>query len=261
MTTHHLKIRDPLTVIAIFSMLTEASAAVSLPYIHSEHQGVYVWFLIVFPSILVTLFFITLNFNNKTLYSPTNQPKEQLQATTPQTSTATSTATPAETALIFNAEKSTPRHSLLLSKPYIKLSMHHPKQLIFLKKDNIKHGSAAPKELSLIYIKPTFPFKHSLEAGSASIKKIHFIDLNHSSLQTTPTNSLREALQAYSKKTYKHKPVFHEHDVVILLTNTQPDAASPIKKRSTSALKKTSLFGQATVVIYHTTTHEPRPLT
>lgn len=256
MTTHHLKIRDPLTVIAIFSMLTEASAAVSLPYIHSEHQGVYVWFLIVFPSILVTLFFITLNFNNKTLYSPTTAPKEQSQPKPRQTSTTT----PMESALIFNAAKHTPRHSLLFSKPYIRLSTHHPKQLIFLPKNHSDHDSSPQKEFRLTYIKPTPPFQHSLEAGSAPIRNFHLIDLSYSSLQTTPSNSLREALQAYSKKTCKHKPAFHEHDIVLLLTHTKPDIDCPIKKRSTSAPKKISLFGHATVIIYHTTTHELRAL-
>lgn len=49
-------------------MLTEASAAVSLPYIDSEHQKkIYVGLLIISPSLLITLFFLTLNFNKKNL--------------------------------------------------------------------------------------------------------------------------------------------------------------------------------------------------
>lgn len=72
-----MKINNPLTVIAVFSLLTEASAAVSLPYIDSEHQKAYVWFLIIFPSLLITLFFLTLNFNNKTLYTPADLSKAE----------------------------------------------------------------------------------------------------------------------------------------------------------------------------------------
>lgn len=72
-----MKINNPLTVIAVFSLLTEASAAVSLPYIDSEHQKVYVWFLVIFPSLLITLFFLTLNFNNKTLYTPADLSKAE----------------------------------------------------------------------------------------------------------------------------------------------------------------------------------------
>lgn len=77
MIKNTIKINHPLTVIAVFSMLTEASAAVSLPYIDSEHQKIYVWFLIVFPSLLITLFFLTLNFNNKTLYTPADLSKAE----------------------------------------------------------------------------------------------------------------------------------------------------------------------------------------
>ena len=67
MIKNTIKINRPLTVIAVFSMLTEASAAVSLPYIDSEHQKIYVGLLIISPSLLITLFFLTLNFNKKNL--------------------------------------------------------------------------------------------------------------------------------------------------------------------------------------------------
>lgn len=77
MIKNTIKINHPLTVIAVFSMLTEASAAVSLPYIDSEHQKIYVWFLIIFPSLLITLFFLTLNFNNKKLYTPADLSKAE----------------------------------------------------------------------------------------------------------------------------------------------------------------------------------------
>ena len=69
--------KNPLTVIAIFSILTQASASVSLPYINKENQEIYVWFLVAFPIALVILFFITLNFNNKRLYSPSDFSNEE----------------------------------------------------------------------------------------------------------------------------------------------------------------------------------------
>ncbi|WP_191624356.1 hypothetical protein [Pseudomonas fluorescens] len=59
-----------MTIIALFAALTEASAAVSLPFLDDGDRDIYVWFLISFPFSLVVFFFMTLNFNYKALYSP-----------------------------------------------------------------------------------------------------------------------------------------------------------------------------------------------
>jgi len=65
------RIVNPISVIAIFAALSEASATTVLPYLDDENRQIYIWFLIAFPSTLVVLFFLTLNFNNKVLYTPT----------------------------------------------------------------------------------------------------------------------------------------------------------------------------------------------
>lgn len=70
-------IKNPLTIIAIFAGIAEVSGTIVLPFISSEHQGLFVYFLICFPSILVILFFITLNFNNRVLYAPSDYKDEQ----------------------------------------------------------------------------------------------------------------------------------------------------------------------------------------
>ena len=61
---------NPISVIAMFAALCEASATTVLPYLDDENRQVYLWFLIAFPSALVVMFFLTLNFNNKVLYGP-----------------------------------------------------------------------------------------------------------------------------------------------------------------------------------------------
>lgn len=66
------KITNPMTIIAIFAAATEASAVVSLPFLDDGDRDIYLWFLISFPFCLVVLFFITLNFNYKALYSPSD---------------------------------------------------------------------------------------------------------------------------------------------------------------------------------------------
>lgn len=71
------KITNPMTVIAIFAILSETSAAVSLPFLDNKDREIYVWFLISFPFYLLFLFFLTLNFNHRSLYSPSDFGKDK----------------------------------------------------------------------------------------------------------------------------------------------------------------------------------------
>lgn len=61
-----------MTVIAIFATLSETSAAVSLPFLENKEREIYIWFLISFPFYLLLLFFVTLNFNYRSLYAPSD---------------------------------------------------------------------------------------------------------------------------------------------------------------------------------------------
>ncbi|MCU1749620.1 hypothetical protein [Pseudomonas sp. 6D_7.1_Bac1] len=71
------KITNPMTIIAIFAALSETSAAVSLPFLDNQEREIYIWFLISFPFYLLFLFFITLNFNYKSLYAPSDFQKSK----------------------------------------------------------------------------------------------------------------------------------------------------------------------------------------
>ena len=66
------KVSNPLTVIAIFAGITEVGGTAVLPFLNDANQSTYLIFLIVFPGLLVILFFLTLNFNNKVLYAPSD---------------------------------------------------------------------------------------------------------------------------------------------------------------------------------------------
>jgi len=65
-------IKNPLTIIAIFAGIVEVSSTTVLPFISDAVQSTYIWFLMLFPSILVLVFFITLNMNSKVLYAPSD---------------------------------------------------------------------------------------------------------------------------------------------------------------------------------------------
>ena len=65
-------VKNPLTVIAIFAGLAEVAGTVVLPFVAETNQLTYIWFLMVFPTLLVLLFFLTLNKNPKVLYAPSD---------------------------------------------------------------------------------------------------------------------------------------------------------------------------------------------
>ncbi|BDM24494.1 hypothetical protein KMS_R42510 [Pseudomonas sp. LRP2-20] len=69
----------PLTIIAIFAGIIEASALATLPFLSEKSQTYYTWFLVGFPFFLTALFFLTLNFNYKSFYKP--PPDEQKSST------------------------------------------------------------------------------------------------------------------------------------------------------------------------------------
>lgn len=70
-------IKNPLTIIAMFAGIAEISGTVVLPFLDTASQGLFVWYLIVFPSLLVIAFFATLNFNHKVLYAPSDYKNEE----------------------------------------------------------------------------------------------------------------------------------------------------------------------------------------
>lgn len=70
-------VKNPLSVIAIFAGIAEISGTMVLPRISPENQETFIWFLMTFPFSLVILFFITLNWNYKVLYAPSDFKDEE----------------------------------------------------------------------------------------------------------------------------------------------------------------------------------------
>jgi len=69
-------IKNPLTIIAMFAGIAEISGTVILPFINPANQSLYIWFLMIFPFLLVIIFFLTLNFNHRVLYAPSDYKDE-----------------------------------------------------------------------------------------------------------------------------------------------------------------------------------------
>ncbi len=72
MTEKIKSISNPLTIIAIFAALAEINATVSIGLVDKELQATFIWFVILLPTLLITLFFLTLNFNTKVIYAPSD---------------------------------------------------------------------------------------------------------------------------------------------------------------------------------------------
>lgn len=66
------KVSNPLTIIAIFAALAEVAGTVAISVVNDKLQFTFVWFVMLFPVLLVVLFFLTLNFNRKVLYGPSD---------------------------------------------------------------------------------------------------------------------------------------------------------------------------------------------
>ena len=102
----------PLTIIAIFAGIIEASALATLPFLSEASQKLYTWFLVGFPFFLTALFFLTLNFNYKSFYSP---PVASMKNDNTQSANIQSvTATPSEARGAVGSEPVT----FMFSGPY-----------------------------------------------------------------------------------------------------------------------------------------------
>ncbi|MDD4822031.1 MAG: hypothetical protein PHI48_05685 [Bacteroidales bacterium] len=77
MTENIKKINNPLTIIAIFAALAEINATVSLGLIPENLQAIFIWFILAFPTLLVICFFLTLNFNPRVMYAPSDYKDEK----------------------------------------------------------------------------------------------------------------------------------------------------------------------------------------
>lgn len=70
-------VSNPLTIIALFAGLAEIAGTVALATVADAIQGQFVWFVMLFPTLIVVLFFTTLNFNPKVLYAPSDYKEER----------------------------------------------------------------------------------------------------------------------------------------------------------------------------------------
>ena len=70
-------VSNPLTLIAVFAALSETVSAAVLPILDTSLQGIFLWFVMLFPVFLVSIFFVTLWRKREVLYAPSDFKDEQ----------------------------------------------------------------------------------------------------------------------------------------------------------------------------------------
>tara|TARA_R110002167_G_scaffold504_2_gene2302 strand:- start:432 stop:737 length:306 start_codon:yes stop_codon:yes gene_type:complete len=70
------KVTNPLSIIAIFAGITEIMCTTALAAVSDKNEIWIIMFLVSFPFALVLMFFLTLNFNHKVLYAPSDYSDE-----------------------------------------------------------------------------------------------------------------------------------------------------------------------------------------
>lgn len=70
-------ISNPLTIIAIFAGLAEIGGTVVLPLLSEKNQFIFIWYVMLFPILLVIIFFYILYKKNHVLYSPSDYQNDE----------------------------------------------------------------------------------------------------------------------------------------------------------------------------------------
>ncbi|TKJ86061.1 hypothetical protein PaeCFBP13512_19700, partial [Paenibacillus sp. CFBP13512] len=71
------RVQNPLTIIAIFAGIAEIAGTTVLLGLPLEIQKIFVWFVIIFPFLLVGAFFTVLLFKHRVLYAPSDFSNEE----------------------------------------------------------------------------------------------------------------------------------------------------------------------------------------
>ncbi|GLX88028.1 hypothetical protein Pfra02_05970 [Pseudomonas fragi] len=253
MITQKYKAKNPLTVIAIFSMLTQASASISLPYINNENQEIYVWFLIIFPLILIVLFFITLNFNNKSLYSPSDFTNETNFITT-----NIDRAHPQNGGSTHFTRSDVPAYKKALDWANVKLTLCRPQSLIFLPQGHRDYDSTHCKRHKIKTAPGISPAtKEASTPQFIALKKagtdgLHIANLTHPNLRILDINRLEEVLHRLNKALHPTKNILKKNTTLILLINHHINALMQDTSLTMHTHKKNQLMENTRVITYNT---------
>ncbi|MCL1917203.1 MAG: hypothetical protein FWG14_02625 [Peptococcaceae bacterium] len=67
----------PLGIVALFAGVAETAGAIVLPLVASELQHIFIWYVMLFPALLLILFFVTLFFKPHVYYPPSEYRDEE----------------------------------------------------------------------------------------------------------------------------------------------------------------------------------------
>lgn len=209
------RITNPMTVIAIFAAISETSAAVSLPFLGNEDREFYVWFLVIFPFYLLFLFFLTLNFNHRSLYSPSDFNKDESFLKAIENSERNSRRNPSSREL--RAQGISGFSSCILSGP---------PQTSPCKNKCRAHNVADPPSGDSVSSGPVV--QHIIQLTTA-LRSLHMIDIRN--LDTTKeVTAILEKIHHTDKKTDRVIVLISNHVSDVFLTQNALLPIKPAKK-------------------------------
>ena len=244
-----------MTIIAIFSILSETSAAVSLPYLDEESQKIYVWFLIGFPFYLILLFFVTLNFNHKSLYAPSDFAKEKhfIKAMDEPTSASKDKGP--------DIDSSPPPFQSATSPP-LKFKKCKPQSCILTptqslarprKTNESQEKKTKPNHLSTIKLSTAPNCQYNITL-STPLRNLQIIDTQLTTTQIALNKQLSDIEKAISRKSsYTDEKTEESSQVIILLASNYSEQS--IRTKLTSIQEKNAFNQRAvSLVVYNTQT-------
>lgn len=215
------KITNPMTVIAIFAAISETSAAISLPFLDNKDREIYVWFLISFPFYLLFLFFITLNFNYRSLYSPSDFGKDKNFLK-----------------VIDNNDRENKRHASS-QEPAMQGAFGLSSCIVPSESSTVERQDAcrihnAPDPPSDINTKPNLIVQHNIQLP-AWVSNLHLIDARDVD-EARELATILEKIRNLDRKTARVVVFLSNHVSDVLLTKNAVQQSKQVKKGSGKTL-------------------------
>lgn len=153
------RISNPLTIVAIFAALAEVASSVVLVMLPESVQAVFIWFVMIFPFMLVVVFFVVLYKKPEVLYAPSDFKDESNFISIIDRRQVISSKANAKIDIINKLDSTITDNDFLYEDYSVEVSARSiladarsnedPKEKVSLCEDILKHSESTSKELEM----------------------------------------------------------------------------------------------------------------